>query len=163
MSFWRTYYHLVWATKDAEHLISPSRESQLTALLIRKCNELGVRVYAVGVMSNHVHLIVGIPPRMSVADVVKNLKGFVSFTFGKGFAWQRGYGVMTFGEGQRPQAITYVQNQKEIHARGETNRWLERYDEYDDGPPDQGLIVDDLVTELRESGPTYNVLGKAPF
>ena len=163
MSFWRTYYHLVWATKDEEPLILPSREKQLTALLIRKGNELGIRIYAVETMPNHVHLIAGIPPRTAVADVVKNLKGFISFTFGKGFAWQRGYGVMTFGEGQRPQAMAYVQNQKQRHARGETNRWLERYDEYDDGPPDQGLIVDDLAMELREWGPTYNVLGEAPF
>ena len=163
MSFWRTYYHLVWATKDEEPIIHPARESQLTALLIRKANELGVRIYAVGVMPDHVHLIAAIPPRMAVADVIKHLKGFASFAFGKGFAWQRGYGAMTFGEGQRPQAVAYVQNQQQLHAQGATNRWLERYNEYDDGPPDSGLVVDDLASPLRESGPTYNVLGEAPF
>ena len=163
MSFWRTYYHLVWATKDEEPLIPPAKESQLMTLLIRKSNELGVRIYAVSVMPNHVHLIAAIPPRMAVADVIKNLKGFVSFSFGKGFSWQRGYGVMTFGEGQRPQAMAYVQNQRQLHARGETNRWLERYDEYDEGPPDHGLIVDDLGVSLRERGSGYNTLGEAPF
>jgi len=163
MSFWRTYYHLVWATKDIEPLITPNREAQLVAYLIRKANELGVRIYAVGVMSDHIHLIVAIPPRMAVADVVKGLKGFVSFAFGKGFSWQRGYGVMTFGEGQRSQAMSYVQNQRQLHAHGETNRWLERYDEYDEGPPDYGLVVDDLAVSLRESGPGYDVLGEAPF
>jgi putative transposase len=114
-------------------------------------------------MPNHVHLIVGIPPRISVADVIKNLKGFISFAFGKGFSWQRGYGVMTFGEGQRPQAMAYVQNQRQLHADGETNRWLERYDEYDEGPPDHGLLVDDFAATMNESSPSYNSLGEAPF
>ncbi len=163
MSFWRTYYHLVWATRQQEPLIMPDRENELMALIIRKCNELGVRVYAFAAMPDHVHLAVAIPPRMAVSDVVKHLKGFVSFAFGKGFAWQRGYGVMTFGEGQRPNAVAYVQNQKRLHAKNETNVWLERYDEYDEGPPDMGLIVDDLITSLRESGPSYHVLGESPF
>ncbi len=163
MSFWRTYYHLVWATRRQEPLITPDRENKLMALIIRKCNELGVRVYAFSAMPDHVHLVAAIPPRMAVSDVVKHLKGFVSFAFGKGFAWQRGYGVMTFGEGQRPNAVAYVQNQKRLHANNETNAWLERYDEYDEGPPDMGLVVDDLITSLRESGPSYHVLGESPF
>jgi len=163
MSFWRTYYHLVWATRQQQPLIDPNQESELTALIIRKSNELGVRVYAVAAMPDHVHLVAAIPPRIAVSDVVKHLKGFVSFAFGKGFAWQRGYGVMTFGEGQRPSAIAYVQDQKRLHGHNATNAWLERYDEYDEGPPDMGLIIDDLAVTLRESGSTYNVLGDAPF
>ncbi len=163
MSFWRTYYHLIWATKDQKPLITPDMESKVTAYLIRKANELGVRVYAIIVMPDHVHLIVAIPPRMAVADVVKHLKGFVSFALGSGFAWQRGYGVMTFGERQRQKAIAYVQNQRQLHAQNETNPWLERYDEYDEGPPDHGLQVDDMIDLLKEAPPIYNTLGEAPF
>lgn len=139
MPFWRTVYHLIWTTKKRAPLITPELEPQLYGYLESKARELGVHVYALGGWTDHVHLIVAIPPRLSVAEVVKGLKGASAFHMNHSrasddhFAWQRGYGVLTLGEKQRPVAEAYVQRQKEHHHEGTANSWLERTDDGDNG------------------------------
>ena len=64
MAFWRLYYHLVWATKNREPLIRPAIEERLYAYLVHKAAELGAYVYAVHGWTDHIHLIVAIPPSM---------------------------------------------------------------------------------------------------
>ena len=75
MSFWRAFYHLVWATEGRLPMMSPEIEQQLYAYLIRKSSELGVYVYAINGIEDHLHLIVAIPPKLAVSEVVKRLKG----------------------------------------------------------------------------------------
>ncbi|HSM58598.1 MAG TPA: IS200/IS605 family transposase [Candidatus Sulfomarinibacteraceae bacterium] len=163
MPFWRTYYHLVWATKNRAPLIVPDVELELHGYLISKAREIGVRVYALNGWVDHVHLIVSIPPKSSVADVVKRLKGASAFHVNQllgnegRFAWQRGYGVLTLGERQRGRAEAYVHQQKEHHRRKTTNQWLERMDEFDEGPPDEGLDGAPPVAGLREERVVYDV------
>lgn len=166
MSFWRTYYHLVWATKNREHFITADVERQLFAYLVRKASELGIYVYAIGGWYDHVHVVGSIPPRLAVAQAVKHLKGssshYINQTISP-FAWQRGYGVLTLGESQRPKAVAYVQNQKKHHEQKTANAWLERYTEFDEGPPDFGILIDDMPTLLRETEASYDILGEPPF
>jgi REP element-mobilizing transposase RayT len=75
MAFWRLYYHLVWGTKNRQPLITPVIETHLYSYLVHKASELGVFVYQINGWLDHVHLVVAIPPKLSIADVVKNLKG----------------------------------------------------------------------------------------
>ena len=79
MPFWRTYYHLVWATKNREPLIQPAIERRLYAYLLNKARELEVRVYAINGWFDHVHLVGSVPPKHAVAYVVKRLKGASAF------------------------------------------------------------------------------------
>jgi len=142
VTFWRSYAHLVWATKHREPLIRPEFEERLYADLISTAANLGCYVHAVNGISDHVHLVISIPPKHSVAWIVKNLKGnsshFVNHVLAPGptpFAWQRGYGYLSLGESQCERAVAYVENQKQHHQTATTNRWLERMDddEHDDG------------------------------
>src|SRR6476661_6869597 len=75
MSFWRLYYHLVWSTKNREHLIQPDVETRLYLYLVSKAAELDVYVYAINGWFDHIHMVVAIPPNHAVAEVVKRLKG----------------------------------------------------------------------------------------
>ena len=163
MPFWRIYYHLIWATKNRVPLIQPGIEPRLYAYLVNKAKELGVRVYEINGWVDHVHLIVSIPPKHAVAYIVKRLKGASAFDLNQSgalddhFKWQRGYGVLTLGERQREAAEAYVRNQKEHHRQQTTNNWLERTDEFDEGPPDEGIKPDGVPSILRESGVIYRV------
>ncbi len=153
MSFWRTYYHLVWATHERRPLIDRKLEPPLFSYLEKKAGEFNVIIYAVNGVEDHIHLVVAIPPRYAVAEVVKALKGGSSHYLNHSgltseFEWQRGYGVFTLGERQRPDAEAYVRAQKEHHSRGSTNIWLERTDEVDDGPTVPSITI-------RESGVMY--------
>jgi putative transposase len=137
MSFWRTYYHLVWATKYREDFLQPAVEERIHSHLVKKASELGVFVYAIDGWLDHVHLVVAIPPRHAVAYVVRNLKGasahFATHHLHPGFAWQQGYGVLTVGERQRPIVERYVRLQKQHHRDQTINAWLEMASDDDDG------------------------------
>lgn len=169
MPFWRAYYHLVWATKNREYLIVPKIEDRLFAYLVKKAAELDVCVYAINGWYDHMHMIVAIPPKHSIVEVVKTLKGAGSHFLNhaepieRHFAWQRGYGVLTLGERQRPIAEAYVINQKQHHRDNTVNTWLERESELDEGPSDVGIISESISPEIHEPGARYSTLGDLPF
>jgi len=73
MTFWRNYYHLVWATKNREHLITAELEKALYAYIVSKADEIGIIVYAINGWYDHTHLVGAIPPKLAVAEVVKKL------------------------------------------------------------------------------------------
>ena len=164
MSFWRLYYHLVWATRNREPSITPDLEAKLYPYLLKKAGELEISVYALNGWFEHVHMIVSIPPKLAVADAVKNLKGasahYINHTGGcdETLIWQRGYGALSVGERQKSIAIAYVQSQKEHHQQKTTNPWLERSVDIDEGPSDSGITIDSISSSIREGQEIYEPL-----
>jgi REP element-mobilizing transposase RayT len=139
MTYWRTYYHIVWATKYREPLITLEVEATLYPAIVGKANELGAIVYALNGTVDHVHLVAAIPPRLAVASVVGEIKGrsshVVNHHFPIDFAWQVGYGVLTFGEKHLPWVVGYVDRQKEHHVAQTLHARLEVCQDEDNGPP----------------------------
>jgi putative transposase len=129
--FWRTHYHLVWATKDRLPLITPDREMLLLPYVRGKVDALGCLVQAIGCVPDHIHLVISMPPTLAIADFVKQVKGSSAYHLNhqpdttETFAWQRGYGVFTLGSKQCPRAIDYVNNQKNHHQKNTTIAALE--------------------------------------
>jgi putative transposase len=141
MPLWRLYYHLVWATAERLPLIAQQVEPSLYGYILGKADALGSIVHAVGGIEDHMHLIASIPPRLSISDFVKGIKGSSAHHLNHGgasleqvFAWQRGYGVFSLGSKQVDDAIAYVTHQREHHRQGQVNALLESYSEEDDGP-----------------------------
>ena len=170
MAFWRLYYHLVWSTEDREPLIRPEIEKRLYAYIVSKAAEQECYVYAINGWCDHLHLVIAVPPKQAVAHVVKHLKGASSHDLNHAagldytFAWQRGYGALSLGERQRPQAEAYVMHQKTHHSQGSVTAWLERDAEYDEGPTDTGLVVGPVPSVVvRELRVVYSVEGESPF
>ena len=169
MPFWRAYYHLVWTTKNREPLITPAMEPRLLAYIVHKAAELGVFVYIINGCADHVHLVVAIPPHISVSDLVKHLKGASSHDLNQQalnvhFGWQRGYGVLTLGQRQKPDAELYVKRQKEHHRADTVIAWLERCSEIDEGPEDgPSPAASQSVPAMRESLSTYDILDEPAF
>jgi putative transposase len=141
MSLWRLYYHVVWATKNRESSIDVDLETELYNYIIGKADFLKCIVHAVNGTDNHIHLVVSIPPTLSIAEFVKNIKGSSAhhlnhdfLTDANQFAWQPGYGVFSLGGQQLPRAIAYVRNQKIHHSQGTIIRSLEETTNDDDPP-----------------------------
>ena len=133
MALWRLYYHLVWATKDREPLIDQQREDKLYQYLTGKADSLKCIVHAVNGTEDHIHVIASIPPVLSIADFVKQIKGGSAHYLNHlgpnnetSFGWQAGYGVFSMGHKQLEQAVAYVNNQKLHHAQGSVIPSLER-------------------------------------
>ena len=122
MPYWRLFYHVVWTTKNRWPLIEPRWEADLHGYLFGKATALNCIPHAINGIEDHVHVVLSIPPRLAVADVVGQLKGASSYhvnhavlTEGS-FAWQSEYGVFSFAERFLPRVVAYVQNQKKHHA-----------------------------------------------
>lgn len=136
MAFWRTYYHLIWATQNRQPLITVERESELYGYIIGKAEAMGCIIHAIGGIEDHVHIVASIPPKLSISDFVKTIKGSSAYHLNHtpsnadiGFSWQKGYGVLTLGSKQLNEAKAYVNNQKQHHRQGTTIRGLERDDD----------------------------------
>jgi putative transposase len=123
VAFWRLFYHLVWATKGREPLLVGDVADAVERSLRTTCKEQEVRLIAYGPMPDHLHLVLSIPPRLAVADVVGRLKGAASYVANgvkhgqdARFAWQGEYGVYSFGEKSLPDVVAYVRDQPARHA-----------------------------------------------
>jgi REP element-mobilizing transposase RayT len=169
VSFWRTFYHLVWTTKEREPLITARIEARLYPYLIHKAAELEVYITEINGWTDHVHLIAIIPPKIAVSDVVKHLKGASAHDLNHEraadgtFAWQRGYGVLTIGSRQRSDAESYVRAQKQHHRDQTALAWLEHEADADEGPPDAIAVAHISVPALHETHANYDPWGECPF
>jgi len=141
MAFWRLYYHFAWATKERHPLITPDVDTVLYGYIIGKAHALGCIIHAIDGVENHIHLVVSIPPKLSISDFVKGIKGSSAHHLNHAsdisipqFGWQRGYGVFSLGGKQLDDAVAYVRNQKEHHRQGTTILSLEHDNHEDDGP-----------------------------
>jgi len=141
MALWRLYYHVVWATKQRLPLITTAIESELYGYVIGKAHALGCITHAIGGIEDHIHSIVSIPPKLSISDFVRAIKGSSAhhinhsgFDSPDRFAWQRGYGVFSLGSKQLPRAVNYVRDQKKRHREENLVSHLEKVTEEDDGP-----------------------------
>ena len=125
-------------------MLTSQIEAQLYPYLVNKALNLDCRVLAVNGWVDHVHLVISIPPKVSVSEIVKRLKGASAHDLN--IPWQEGYGVMTVGEREKHIPVRYVENQKQHHAAKTTNAWLERSDDNDE-----------KEHQVREEGLEYRI------
>lgn len=167
MAYWRLFYHLVWATKGREELITEAVEGRLYPYLVSKAGEMGMAVLAINGWTEHVHMVVAIPPKLSVAEVMKTLKGASSHDLNHlssaldvrtpHFAWQQGYGALTVGERHCPIAVDYVLRQKEHHANHALIHPLEACEDGEDGVALTDAQEHVIVPRLAEGKASYGV------
>lgn len=89
-------------------------------------------------MPDHTHLLVGLSPDQSVADLVQRLKANSSKWLNENrllpgrFEWQRGYGAFSYARSQLDQVVRHILTQPEHHRqksfREEYLQLLERFD-----------------------------------
>jgi putative transposase len=83
---------------------------RLRVVLKEKADDLGFVLHIANGRGDHVHLLISAPPKWSVSDIVKNLKGYSSFKI-PGLYWQRGYGVFTVDRGSLDRVFNYIKDQ----------------------------------------------------
>ena len=118
------YVHLVWSTWDRLPLISDEIETVLYASIIAKCKALNCEVLAIGGIVDHIHILVRLLPSISVAELVKEIKGTSSHLLAKKvepdgfFKWQGGYSAFTIRKNDIETLKHYIHRQKEHHKDG---------------------------------------------
>ena len=133
MTFWRCYYHFVWTTKYREPLMTPAIEAIVVQIIRAKSCDLGCEVLAINAVPDHLHVALALTPAIAAARWVKMVKGTSSHAVNSlypnaavRFQSQEGYGALTFGAKQIPYVMRYIECQKEHHAEGKTEAYLEQ-------------------------------------
>jgi putative transposase len=108
-TLWHCQYHIVWTPKYRFRILPGHVGEEVRRCLEAFCEHLKCEIVELNVQQDHVHLIVMVPPKRAVSDVVGALKGrtairiFNKFRqlkqkpyWGKHF-WARGYCLDTVG------------------------------------------------------------------
>lgn len=136
MPFWKCFYHVVWATKNREALITPAIEAVIFHAIRSKSDTLQCPVIAVNGVADHIHVAVSIRPALAIGDWVGQVKGASSREanlafpdLGTKFRWQSEYGVLTLGAKNLPFVVGYIENQKDHHRQDDLQPYLEQIEE----------------------------------
>ncbi len=110
--------HCVFSTKERRNSIpDPPRLWQYVGGVARQKNIL---LLAAGGTTNHLHLLISLPPTLTLSKAVQELKGNASRWLNeqkRGFAWQQGYSAFSVSHSQRQTVIDYIDSQTEHHAK----------------------------------------------
>ncbi len=112
---WDLIYHLVFGTKKKTEWLSSDIIAELNLLFAVKIKELGGDLLACNGHKDHRHILASMPPRISVSDLVKNLKGYSSYALPE-ITWQRGYGAFTVDRRSVDVIKNYIEDQPSHHA-----------------------------------------------
>lgn len=124
--------HITWHTKDNSPLITPRIEADLHKYLRNKVIRTdGAYFHAIGGIEDHLHIGTSMRPTIEIDKWIGQLKGASSHEFGKAQQWQHGYGVVSFGTRDLPWVISYIENQRERHKRGDISERLEMTEDGD--------------------------------
>ena len=120
-SKWRCKYHIVFAPKYRRQVIYGEIKWDIGKILRQLCENKGVEILEAELCKDHVHMLVSIPPKESVAHFIGYLKGKSSlmifdrhanlkYKYGNRHFWCRGYYVDTVGKNTEKIA-EYIRNQ----------------------------------------------------
>lgn len=137
----KQFFHIIWSTKERENIIIDSLQPELYNFIGTILRDPRIKLISVGGMSDHVHLLLDIPPVFAIADIVRNIKTESSLWLNKelsrtkkfcnSFSWQPGYGAFTVSSSLMPSVSNYILNQKEHHqmksSETEWNEFIKRF------------------------------------
>ena len=126
---WNCKYHIVFAPKYRRKVFYQEKRAEVGKILRQLCEWKGVRLLEGEVCPDHVHILVEIPPKMSVSGFMGYLKGKSSTMLYEKFGelkykyrsrefWCRGYYVDTVGK-NAGRIAEYIKHQLEEDRLGE--------------------------------------------
>ena len=119
-------YHLIWCTEYRRKVLSEKISERLYELLKEIGDEKGFTVAEAKVgEEDHVHCFVSAPPKYSVTDIVRWLKGIsgrhllmefpeISQKLWKGHLWNGSYFCETIGSTSEDNILAYIERQKNV-------------------------------------------------
>lgn len=118
---WNCKYHIVFAPKYRRKVFYGAKRLEIGAILRELCNWKEVNIIEAEVCPDHIHMLVEIPPKMSVSSFMGFLKGkssimiyerwgSVKYKYRNRQFWCRGYYVDTAGKNAK-KIEEYIRNQ----------------------------------------------------
>lgn len=118
---WNYKYHIVFAPKYRRQVIYGKIKKEIGKILRNLCEYKGVEIIEANACKDHIHMLVGIPPKLSVPSFIGYLKGKSSlmifdkyanlkYKYGNRHFWRRGYYVDTVGR-NKERIAQYIREQ----------------------------------------------------
>ena len=118
---WECKYHIVFAPKYRRQIIYGKIKMDIGQMLRKLCEYKGIEIIEAEACKDHIHMLISIPPKYSVAQIMGYLKGKSSlmifekyanlkYKYGNRHFWARGYYVDTVGRNKK-QIQKYIKNQ----------------------------------------------------
>ena len=111
------FVHCIFSTKERQPLIPADRLAGLCAYFSGIATGEGFTLVLAGGTSNHVHLLIALSTKVSLATAVQKLKAGSSRWMGAKFCWQQGYGAFSVSPSQVPAVKAYIRNQERHHHK----------------------------------------------
>ena len=126
-SKWECKYHIVWIPKYRRKVLYRSLRKFLIPVLTELARERGCAILEGHMMRDHVHIMIEIPPKERVSEVVGFIKGKSAIAIARNFGrrsrnfrgenfWARGYYVTTVGLDEEV-VRAYIRNQEKEDIR----------------------------------------------
>ena len=108
---WRCQYHIVFAPKYRRLAIYKEIKVDIGKILRQLCQQKGIEIIEAELCPDHIHMLISIPPKYSVSQIMGYLKGKSSlmifdrhanlkYKYGSRHFWARGYFVDTVGRNE---------------------------------------------------------------
>ena len=118
---WNCKYHIVFAPKYRRQVIYGKIKSDIGIMLRKLCEYKGVEILEAEACKDHIHMLVSIPPKYSVSQIMGYLKGKsslmifekyanIKYKYGNRHFWCRGFYVDTVGRNKKV-IEQYIRNQ----------------------------------------------------
>ena len=135
---WMCKYHIVFTPKYRRKIIYNKYRQSIGEIFRRLCSYKGVEIIEGHLMSDHVHMLVSIPPKTGVSSFMGYLKGKSSlmifekhgnlkYKFGNRKFWAEGYYVSTVGLNEA--AIAKYIREQEAHDQALDKLSVKEYED----------------------------------
>jgi len=117
------YIHIVFSVKGRQSLIQNKWKVELHKYICGIVNGKEQKVYAIGGMADHIHLLISIKPSIAISDLVRDIKANSSKWINEKrividkFQWQEGFGAFSYAQSQLDTVIAYIDNQEQHHRK----------------------------------------------
>lgn len=116
----RNYIHLIFGTKDRRPRIQAPLQPKLYAYLRGIAREYLIDIVEIGGGEEHVHMLLYLPPKVSLSTAVRVLKANSSKWMNENghlFAWQEGYAAFSVSVSSLAAVKEYIRQQPEHHKK----------------------------------------------
>jgi putative transposase len=117
------YVQVVFAVKGKANVIMERHRIELEKYICGIVNNKKSKPLAVYCNRDHLHILIGLHPAVSVSDITRDIKASSSkfineknWMMGK-FQWQDGFGAFTYAKSQIDAVAKYILNQREHHKK----------------------------------------------
>ena len=127
-SKWDCKYHVVFIPKCRKKALYGKTRKFLGSVFHELASQRGSKIIKGSMVQDHVHMLISIPPKYSVAEVIGYIKGKSAIAVARQFSgrkrnfngerlWARGYAVSTVGF-EEEKIRSYVKNQEQLDGLG---------------------------------------------